>query len=434
MFDYREVLCRQTGLIPSIQMANCLSPFHDGTHLALCHTGQINEIYPHLGLKFQSDKEARVIGSGCALQPEFAQLKAVFEALERYSAVVYSERDLTLATAEDLGADSIDWTLFENLYVRSPLTGETTPNPFDPRKPIRWITAYHAVKKRAIYVPMIMTHIHSMPRDGEEFYPQTTTGIAAHVSPEAAIVSALCEVIERDAVETVWRTRAPLQQIDIDVSLPPGCNELHDRDCASRAFVDQRYYDATLELGIPTIYSVRKLMPPVGNDVIVSCASHPNALEALYKARLEASSQQIMRQNESAGACYSRYKSESGFLVKDCLQFRPDLSFLGPTSEREKPLSALCEFNLRSNSWDAASVLSIVSERHKEIAIIDISTDEMLNLGVHVFKAVIPTLMPSAPSEFQSFARHRRMLDVASFFGLRDWTLSNFNSDPQPFC
>lgn len=432
--SYQKAINSQLGLVSSLRSAKSLNPFADGTHLVFGRSGRLDELFPELMFESASSEGLFVTGSGCAVDPELAARKAVFETFERYATAIYSNRDVVIASVEELGAEAIDLTLLPTLHVRLPGESKWEGRPIDRRAPIRWRKGFHLLQRRVVYIPLVMVQIYAKPLVGENFYPQTTTGTAANTSLNDATVSALCEIVERDAVETIWRTQAPLQRIDIDSSLPTELAGLHELDLKGRVFVNQEYFDATLEAGIPTIYAVRRVSPPLGNDVIVSCACHPSATQALYKARLEASSQQLMRLSESSGRSYSRYRHEEGYLVNDVRELRPDLSFLEAQIDGQIKFSELIAKTENLGPGSAATVLAAIAARNKEVAIIDIATDELRDLGVHVVKAIIPTLMTAAPSSDQMFIHHPRLKEVANRFGLPSWSVKSLNTTQQPFC
>jgi len=71
--------------------------------------------------------------------------------------------------------------------------------------PIRWVKGISLFDKKEVWVPANMVYLHIPYKSiGEKFWLPISTGCAAHVTMEEALLGAINEVIERDAISTLW--------------------------------------------------------------------------------------------------------------------------------------------------------------------------------------------------------------------------------------
>ena len=135
------------------------------------------------------------------------------EALERYCASVAwkgassGPRPRRLATTP---------FLLESLPVCSPreLSAPGCPLIAPVRdEPIRWAVARSLLPDRQVYVPAVLAYL-GLPRiaRAERIAIPNSSGCAAHEDYQRAVLAALCEVVERDAVAVTWLQRLSLPE------------------------------------------------------------------------------------------------------------------------------------------------------------------------------------------------------------------------------
>lgn len=418
-----EHLSPQVGLIPTLNEARHNSLFIDGSRMFSAQSGYLKELHPELD--FVGGPSLAALGSGCAIDGAAARAKAVVETLERYATAFYSKDGVVTATARSLGDDTIDWT---RVPPADAGCGERHPC-FDPGAPLRWVRGYHLVERRPVLVPLVMVHVHVSPLESERFHQQSTSGVAAHASLEEALLAAFHEAVERDSAGAVWAMRLPLHRIEMNGSIPAELQQFLAVDQAD--YVEQRYFDATTDLGIPTVYAVRELRPPVGRDVIVTCASHSDPAVAALKARREAAGLQAMRMHESGGACYSSFAGEEGWPVEGLLPGPPDLSFLDGTPSRY--LTEIDSGSKDGGDSDPVSQLRRIAKNHPDIIALNLTTDSLCALGIHVVRIIIPTLLQVAPPHGPALHPRKRLEQLARHFGVPVPGAAEINPCPQPF-
>jgi len=401
--------------------------------LVSAQTGCMSELFKDIRYR-DSRYGPKLIGSGCDINYERARDKAIMETLERYAIAAIAAEELVTATHQELGNKAISPYEIPQISQYISAENEWRQINFEANKKIRWVPAISVSRETEIYLPLVMVHAFLDELPGEHFYPQTTAGSAAHFSLEAATFNALCEVIERDAVELIWALRPPLQQLLVGSHAPPDLRQLHDHDQIK--YVNQRYFDATNEFNVPIVYAVREITTPIGEDLIVACACSDSIYKAALKARLDCSGQQIMRINESQGHPYTRYKGGNGYLVSDSLDMAPNLSFLNFTKGEKNSSSRIMSevsdfFNEKCIVKKLNNLLSKFEQLGHEVYLVNLTTNEMKQAGVFVVKAIVPSLLTLSPTPFQRFITHPRITDRSQAYNNGTF-MSNF--DVQPFC
>ena len=132
---------------------------------------------------------------------------------KRYACMVYDEADFILASADELGDVAMDLSTIPRCSEREYADPKCPILKPDPSKPIRWVRGYSLTDMEERWVPAIMTHLYIKPGPGEYFWNQISTGTAAHTSLSSALISAICENIERDAIALTWLAQLSLPRI-----------------------------------------------------------------------------------------------------------------------------------------------------------------------------------------------------------------------------
>ncbi len=188
---------------------------------------------------------------GKGLTDDAARVSAVMEAYETWCA---ESIDLPLRFA------SHDELRFTHPLVDIEALPLASTAGLDSGRPFLWVEgrdlmAADARAARRVWLPYEMVHAnYALPEPPHSAaFPATTNGLASGNTREEALLHALLEVIERDAV-TLWRLgpdawhgRCAVLPETVD---DQGCRWLLDRFAA--AGIDVAIFDATSDLGVPT--------------------------------------------------------------------------------------------------------------------------------------------------------------------------------------
>jgi ribosomal protein S12 methylthiotransferase accessory factor len=368
------------------------------------------------------------------LTDEEAELPAVCEALERYCAAAFVAEDFTVASAEELGSEAIDLDRIprcSNKELSHPKCPLIAPSK---SLPIRWVTGFSLFTGKKTYIPAVMVgnHIRFAGRGERIFFP-ISTGCAAHTSLDRALLGGIFEVAERDAIAILWLQKLPLPQIVIDFE--PECVAPY-LESMRRATKDLEcyFFDATTDLGIPTVYGVRRTPWNRTGATFVSCASAVSVVEALAKVIRDLShcSTAFQRPRPTPdniedftgifhGAAYmAREEQAHGF------------DFLLKSGSR-RLLSETTALEADSEKSLLASTLNRLREKGLDTFAVELSTDEALRSGIRVVKAIIPGLQPISFNYRARYLGHPRLYEAPAQMGYESHKEEDLNHLPQPF-
>jgi ribosomal protein S12 methylthiotransferase accessory factor len=396
--------------------------------------GNVAMTFPHLSVA--NDPEAVLGGSGVDVDNRTAWLCAVVEGAERYANCVHSPEDFVVATAADLGDSAMDLDRLPRCSDREYADPKCPLVKPERNLPLRWARGYSLIDRCERFVPAILTHLFLTPMPGERITIPISTGVAAHTSLAAALVSAICEVIERDAISLTWLARLRLPEIDLPETLPPQI--ARSRPKLERSSIRHHLFDASTDLGIPTVFSVEDCRDSQTAELLVDCATSFDAAACCAKTMRESAAVRfMMRPTRNLPADVADFTSlfhgatyfaRGGHRVAfDFLLAQPPrrtladvqaLSRVDPEADSESKLRLLVE-RLRALGMDAVAV--------------DLTTDEIRQAGLFVVRVVIPDLMPMSPVYRARFLGTPRLYEYPERAGFGVLSESDINPEPMPF-
>jgi ribosomal protein S12 methylthiotransferase accessory factor len=252
------------------------------------------------------------------------------------------------------------------------------------------------------------------------------------VSIERALVSAICEVIERDAIALTWLQQLPLPRIEVD-SAPAWIQPYLDRNNRAAA-MDHLFFDATTDLGVPTVYSLQ-LTPHNSNlAALVMCSTELDPATAVAKVIRESASSRIaMQAPQTLPESWDDFCAVShgaAFMGRpqqlDCYRFLTE-------SPHTRRLSEMSDISSGDPKSDLAGLLGRFRSRSMDVFAVDLTTDEALRSGMRVVRAIIPGLQPLSFSHRARYMGHPRLYDAPAFMGYPSRGEADINPWPQPF-
>ena len=395
--------------------------------------GNLTLAFPHVATERGTDARYEALGgAGADVDAELAWIRAVVEGAERYCCLVHEEGDFVVATAAELGAEAMNLSLVPHLSDREYADPACPFVPPDSTIPIRWTRAYSLMDRRQVFVPAIMTHLYLDVRDGENFWQPITTGVAAHADLAKALVSAICEVIERDAIALTWLCRIPLPLIKIDDPVPDVLATGIERLRESK--IRQYFFDATTDLGVPTVYALQLVEGHETLSQFVSCATDFDAAAACAKTIREAAASRPVfntsYQPPNEIADFSNLYD--GAIEMGRPGNREAFRFL-LDSPRRRALSTIGP-NLPIDDKSRIQVLlGRLAELGMDAFVVDLTTDEVREAGLWVTRVVIPQLVPMSSIHRARYLGHPRIYEYAKKAGCGTIAEQDINPAPQPF-
>ena len=378
--------------------------------------------------------EGRLAGSGTALSRAEATVPALAELIERHAATTHHGTELIHATARELGDDALDLDTLpkcSDAELADPQCPLVAP---DKDQPIRWVRGIRLRDGQLTYVPAALVY-QGLPAqtNGERIALGISTGCAAYVSYEGALLRGALEVIERDAISLVWLRRLPLPRLDVDVvseALAPCWLRAQER------FRDLSYalFDATTDLDVPTVYGLQIAQNDPRVTTLVSCASACTAEDAIGKVLRDMAHIRVAFQWERS--IPADWRDFSHVLDGATLMAREDharaFAFL-LNSSRVSRASSLSQISGDHDGERLREVLNRLRHAGAEAFAVDLSTDEAIRCGLKVVKVVIPALQPLSFNYRARYLGHARLRDALRTLGYPPTADQDVNHYPQPF-
>lgn len=373
-------------------------------------------------------------GAGGALEPDLGRIRAIAEGLERYSSCVFDERQFIWATAEELGDEALDLNTVprcspaELAHPRCPLLA---PNK---RAPIRWVRGVSLLDARPVWIPGVMAYLKlAMLSAGERFHLPISTGCATHVTVEQALLAGVGEVIERDSISLVWLQQLELPRIELD-EVPPSLGGYLERNARSANGVETLFFDATTEVGVPTVYSLGVSPQNETLAALVMCSTELDAATAIAKIIREAASSRIaMLQPRPVPESWDDFTDVmhgAAFMGRPAQL--PAFDFLRHSTGRRR-LSDMPVLATGDARRDLAGLLRRLRARGMEAFAVDLTTDEAVRAGMRVVKVIIPALQPLSFSYRARYLGHPRLYEAPRLMGHPVRSEAKINHWPQPF-
>lgn len=372
-----------------------------------------------------------VHGSGLDLgDANTARLIAIAEAAERYASGDAMGEPVRWARAAELEGAVIDAASIPRCSARElALPGCPLP-PLDPEAVIRWVRGTDLVSGEPTWVPAVMAAYGlSTITAAERFWYRISTGYAVHTDPVEALVRGLCEVIERDAVAVTWLQRLPLPLVGDQKR----SSLLEDvLAWSERHFVDTYLFDATSNLGVPTVYCLQVAQFDAKMRQAVSCATGRTIASAAESALLEALRYRLPGlelpdakdpgdfSDITDGAAYMgrpEHAEAFDFLVAGAhLRIAPP-----PPALPEHSAEALAQItgNLAANGMRAIAV--------------DRTPRELAVAGLTAVCIVVPELQPMSLLPRARYLGHPRLYEAPRLMGFPSYPEEELNPWPQPF-
>lgn len=223
---------------------------------------------------------------------EEAEQGCIGEALERYSLIYRGDEPLQRARLGDVpGVDPREILLYSEQQYESREEWNRTADEryfvgerFDPTQAIDWFPGLDLTGGTEIRLPAACVLMWYMFRAGEPEYARADTiGCGSGWTVEDALVHALLEWIERDAMALWWYNRIRRPSVKLESFDMPELVGV--RDDLRRIGRDFFLLDCTTDLGIPTYVSAAPRFD--GTELLYAGASHLSPRIAAWKAASE---------------------------------------------------------------------------------------------------------------------------------------------------
>lgn len=376
-------------------------------------------------------EKRRRFAAGAGVTREAAVWSALGESVERYAASVCFPEDLIQASYHDVAGRALDpreLILFSDKQYADPAFPVER---FDPGRKRAWVQGFDLMSRRDILVPASIAYLGywDLPvRSCLDF--TSSTGIAAGRDYATAAAGAIREVIERDAFMCHWYTRtAPrrLRLSDLSEKAPESLAALCRRP---DLLVD--VFDMTTDLGIPSVLAM--IRPKFARGVFVGASCQMEPIAAVNKALLETChgldwimDAERRGEGEVEAKDIHSFEDHTRYYLNPGRLGHLDFLFRGV----EVPLSSCASAWSHGQTAELGTLLEALRIARYRAIVVDLTTDDVRQLGFVVVRAIIPGLHPlSCGASFQHLD-DRRLRRFCASQG-RDLP-DELNHDPHPF-
>ena len=328
-------------------------------------------------------------GCGVGLTVEQATRAAVGEVLERYCASIYDPALLQFASFDELSDAAIPPERFALFSPQQYAAFASGPRPFTRQTRTNWVHGFNLTTGLPVLVPAAFVYLPYRYADGETFIADSfSTGLACARSRDEATLSALCEVVERDALAIIWHSRLSLPKVRVDCDARLSC-----------AGVRSEILDATLDIRIPTV--IAHLDIERGGSTILTSATHPLPAVAAHKAMLEAIQCRLSWKRELIHGTRRQYAADFADITRfsehaelyTLRGMRQHVEFLWASGE-ERDVDSLPHWPAGTASHDLRRCVGLVRAAGFEVIAIDVTTEDVRSAGYWVVRVLVPGLQP----------------------------------------
>ena len=349
---------------------------------------------------FTSQKNFANAG-GASTHRERALAKAIGEAVERYCSAIFHIEDFPLSSYESAPFRCISPDEFA-LYSSGQYGRPDFPyTPFNKTTPVRWAEMTDPLTDEIWNVPasmVFMPYFYDKNAGERSIAQPISTGLACHCSWEEAAMSAIGEVVERDAFTIAWQARLSMPKIRLETLSP------QNRDLVSRfhrAGYSVTILHITLDHGIPTILSVlQHKAPDVPAMVFAASADLDpekaicNSLEELAHTRRLASHLKATRPPLSPDVNHETIVDQQGHVHLYCDQKNVSLASFIFSSKETIDFEEIENLSTGDRREDLTTYHEKIKSVGHRVLLRDLTTPDVMELGLTVLRAVLPGFHP----------------------------------------
>ena len=374
---------------------------------------------------------------GVGTNARTALAKALGEAVERYCSAFFDVDDLLWSSFSALTRPAVapdSFALYSDQQYRSP---GFPWRRFDPDAPVAWTLGRSLVSGEDVLIPAAFVHVPFHYRSDRPDTPITqpiSTGLACGSGFRSAALSALCEVVERDAFTLMWQaglTRARIRP----ATLPPSVQDLVDRYRAVELTV--HLVDLTTDVGCPTVMSIAEGDADSSPALAVANASHPDPVVAARKSLEELAhtrkfAAQVMDYLPALPVDVvgghpevDGQRRPPALLLRSTEQGFAAFAFSGPESVDLEEIGTVAD--------DLDSLVAAVAATGEEVVAVDLTTPDVAEIGLSVVRVVVPGFHPLQMGHGNRCLGGRRLAAYPSSVGGARFELPQDNPYPHPF-
>ena len=369
--------------------------------------------------------------AGSAWTREESIAAAIGEAVERYACGVYDANSLVVAAYREVAEQAIP---LEHLVLFTPQQYEEGPVFPTPDTRLRWVEGYSLAQQKLVLVPAAMVFIpyRNSPNEDPIIWEATSSGAACGGSLEEAILCALCEVIERDAIMITWLNQLPVPCIPLEeIDHPPVAYALQRlANTSYRLLLNDITTDIPLPVFLATLINERDA-PPYS---VIASACGLDKCRAALKSITEVlhglkATQTLLERHPDFAADTLMRTLEDHTLLYAKFDLRERLAFF-TNSSTVRHWSSVPHLASGQVASDIDKCVHLLKERNYDVIVVDLTPPEIAECGLFVVRVVVPGMTPLHGKDTLCplGVKRVRQVPIALGYGVRD-----LNPFPHPF-
>jgi ribosomal protein S12 methylthiotransferase accessory factor len=377
-------------------------------------------------------------GGGVSTSARRARAAAIGEAVERYSGAYVPVQRLVRATAAELGDATPPPERYALFHPRQHESPGFPFVPFTRETKLHFVAGRSLSDGSPVFLPAQLVYLRPPdPAWAAIGYP-TSNGLACGASLEEALLAALLEVVERDAVMLAWNNRLSLPLLDW--SDDPPLRRLERRFFAPSG-VSYSVLDGSVFLGVPVAIAVVHGTPGERAALAVGAGCGATVATAWLKALSEAFG--VLRWLRRHTLADPERRVVDPFRVTT---FDDHMLFYA-SHEHARLASFLDASPHRTRTRDVqpvegetpkrriAEVLERLAARDVTAYGVDVTAPDVRSLGLRVARVVAPELCALDVAHSARYLGGRRLYTAALEAGLSSEALhpAAVNPHPHPF-
>lgn len=364
-----------------------------------------------------------------------AKVKSIVEALERYSGAVYSREKMIYGPSDDLKKNTIKP---ENAFKFSTKQRkEKEIGKVGKKSKFWWVKGKSLLKERNIYVPSQLVYIPYKLKNEQFLRNPISTGLAANTNYFDAVYGGLKEVIEREAFMISYLNKIEPYRINIksidDSKITSFIENIREKNLKPYLF--------ELETDIPICVYCGVLIDKTGGgpSVNVGACAHENPREGIIHSFAEALQARLwLRQKKIEAVDIDKLKNNPSKIsgIRDRGLFWYDKSMISSLdfwleTDRIRDISLQKEGKKEKFN----KIIRFFKEKKFNPVTVDVTPEDVKNLGFNVQKVVIPKMHPLYLIEDNKYLGGDRLYNLPVELGLLNKSKKEeeLNEVPHPF-
>jgi ribosomal protein S12 methylthiotransferase accessory factor len=366
-------------------------------------------------------------GGGGGERLENALAASLGEAVERYCMFFYDKEQMVFAPYREIQQDAVSPEQVR-LYSREQVEAlgpDTRARYLEEDTPVRWVWGTSLTDQRPRLVPASFVYMgYKYDDDEPPIGRNASTGLAAGLTIEEAILTALYEVIERDAFTLCWLQQRPGRRIEVDDEVLDTL--LRRRFHKGHPKVDLQIYDITTDVPVFSAFVVMRRPTEFGVATCVGSTTRLVPGQAVHKCLIEAGqaipyfrfllAQLADWEPRADFSDVSSFDHHCVFYLK-----RPELvpdafAFLKASADPVR-LSSIPDRSTGSVRGDIERCVALLQQSGLEVIVVEITTPDALDVGLRVVRVVVPGMVPLHGVHRFPFLGSKRLYDLPQKLG-----------------